>query len=45
MEDFYNDILNPMIGRPGLPGIKCIGAEAATVTTNGGLRTLGFKEK
>ena len=32
-----------MAGRPGLPGIKCIGAAAATVAANGGLWTLGFK--
>ena len=32
-----------MAGRPGLPGIKCITAEATTVAANGGLWPLGFK--
>ena len=35
--------LNTMAGRPGLPGVKCIGAAAATVAANGGLWTFGFK--
>ena len=41
--------LNTMAGRPGLPGVKCIGAAAATATVaatvaaNGGLWTFGFK--
>ena len=36
--------LNPVAGRPGLPGIKCIHVDAAatTVAANGGLWTLGF---
>ena len=35
--------LNTMAGRPGLPGVKCISAAAATVAANGGLWTFGFK--
>ena len=35
--------LNTMAGRPGLPGVKCIGAAAATVAANGGLWTFEFK--
>ena len=35
--------LNTMAGRSGLPGVKCIGAAAATIAANGGLWTLGFK--
>ena len=36
--------LNTITGRPGLPGLKCIGAAAATVAANGGLSTWGFKK-
>ena len=32
-----------MAGRPGLPGINCIGTAAVTLAANGGLWTLGFK--
>ena len=35
--------LSTMTGRPGLPGVKCIGAAAATVAANNGLWTIGFK--
>ena len=35
--------LSTMTGRPGLPGVKCIGAAAATVVANTGLWTIGFK--
>ena len=35
--------LNPMVGRPGLPGHAVESSAATTVAANGGLWTLGFK--
>ena len=36
-------LLNPVVGRPGLPGNAIESTAATTVVANGGLWTLGFK--
>ena len=39
----FKFVLNPMVGKPSLPGNAVESTAATTVIANGGLWTLGFK--